>query len=137
MDKYLHTLGLGRERDSLKWNEIRWTFFPIFLPLCPLSFFLHLCFLRGEKDNNHWKILSKKSYQRRTVIPCGLPVEAGGEGTWHCRSAHCGTLPSTSSPILAYTSILPSSVSHLDFSYLFMSFPSVYSNCFLRTGLAF
>ena len=52
-----------------------------FLSLCLLHFFPHLCIVRGEKINR-WKILLKKSCQkRRIVLSCGLDVEARGEGT--------------------------------------------------------
>jgi len=54
--------GVGERKRYIKMEWDKMDIFSIFLPLCPLSFFLHLRFLRGEKDNSHWKILSKKSY---------------------------------------------------------------------------
>lgn len=63
---------------KMEWDMIE--IFVFFLSLCSLSFSPHLCCLR-RKDNSHCNTLSKKSQKRRIVLPCGLHVESGGEGT--------------------------------------------------------
>ena len=44
---------VGERKRYIKMEWDKMDIFSIFLPLCPLSLFLHLRFLRGEKDNSH------------------------------------------------------------------------------------
>lgn len=122
--------GVGERKRCI---QVHWDKMDIFI------FFFHFghlaspstsVFWKEKTQQSHWKILSRKNYRRRRIIVCcGLCMEARGEWQDTSEAHSVGPYPALLPGCEAYTSLLPSSVFHLDFNYLLMYFPSLFSNC--------